>query len=135
MPEEGQPLAKEAVVLDTVMKTSIIMMQTATIRAGLVISTSKTLVDKWQGLVKSYDNFLNNLKPSWGSNFIKVGGFVAVAGFFIFHMGLARKIPEFALDLISSISIPTPTNSQITDIFMQHPFACVGIGVGVGDSR
>lgn len=55
LPEEGKgtPLAQKAATLDTVMKTSILTMQAAADKTGLVISTSRTLTEKWDRLVKS----------------------------------------------------------------------------------
>lgn len=41
---------------------------------------------------------------------------MAVAGFFICHRGLARKIPQFALGLVSSISLPKPSiRKEVTE--------------------
>ena len=131
-------------VLDTSMKTSIASLAYTAEKAGVILNKSTKLAEKWEDHVSTYDKFIKSLSPTFNSNLFKIGAFIAIVGIFVFQMGLARKIPEFVSSVVASIPIAAPVPSvktlketipevipvpttNMSDIFFQHPLACVGI--------
>lgn len=132
----------QILIIDQGIKLTVEQLDNISTRLGIQIEKNAELATKWETIKVKLDNYIKSLEGvNYKKAFTYVGCGIAIA-YFVYQMGIYRKLPDFLISIASHIPLPNlkgndvpvpkPTIESTLNNVMDAPLTPLTIVTGIG---